>query len=249
MTQDLANKHVLVTGATGGIGSAIATAYAQAGARVIVGYNSNAEKAQALCQELPGQDHLVRQVNVTDSASLNSLAKELESELGHLDILVNNAGVTKVVPHDDLDNLEDADIDRILATNFRGPFACIRAFRPMLDACGEGLVINISSIAGTTAVGSSVAYCASKAALNSMTLSLARALSPKIRVVALAPGWVNGEYAKRADPAYLQEQMDKTPLGRIAEASDVADAALAVSTTLKFSTGCIIPVDGGRPLN
>jgi len=249
MTHKLTNKNVLVTGATGGIGSAIAAIYAEAGARVILGYNSNSEKAQALCNELAGEGHLVRQVNVTSSEDLAQLAKELQAKLGQLDILVNNAGVTKVVPHNDLDSLEDADIDHILATNFRGPFACIRAFRSMLDASGKGLVINISSIAGTTAVGSSVAYCASKAALNSMTLSLARALSPNIRVIALAPGWVNGEYAKRADPSYLQEQMDKTPLGRIAEASDVANAALAVSTTLGFSTGCIIPVDGGRPLN
>jgi len=97
-------------------------------------------------------------------------------------------------------------------------------------------------------VGSNVAYCASKAALNSMTMSLARALAPQIRVVAVSPGWVMGEYAKRADPAYLQEQIQKTPLGRLATAQDVAAAVLTVATRLNFSSGCIIPVDGGRPL-
>lgn len=247
--QTLAGKSVLITGAAGGIGSAIARAYANEGARVIVGYNSDEKKAQLLCDQLPGQGHLVRHVPVLDSVALTALADDIQSQWGQLDILVNNAGTTKVVPHDDLDSLEDQDIDKILATNFRGPFACIRALRPLLENSGEGLVINISSIAGTTAVGSSVAYCASKAALNSMTLSLARALAPKIRVVALAPGWVAGEYANRADPAYLQEQMDKTPLGRIADACDVADAAIAITTVMKFTTGSIIPVDGGRPLN
>ncbi|MBC6429101.1 MAG: SDR family oxidoreductase [Cellvibrionales bacterium] len=243
------DKRVLITGAAGGIGSAIARAYAAQGAQVLLGYNSNRDKAQALCDDLPGTGHLVRQIPVLDSPALQSLAQALRTEWGHLDILINNAGMTKMVPHADLDALEDRDIDQIMATNFRGPFACIRAFRPLLESSGDGLIINISSLAGTTAVGSCVAYCASKSALNNMTMSLARALAPKIRVVALAPGWVAGEYASKADPAYLQEQVDKTPLKRIATATDVAKAALALSQAMTFSTGCIIPVDGGRPLN
>ena len=124
----------------------------------------------------------------------------------------------------------------------------VRAFRSLLADRGNGLVINISSIAGTTAIGSNVAYCASKAAVDSMTKSLARALAPTIRVVSIAPGWVEGDYARRADPAYLQQQIDKTPLGRIARAEDVAAAAVGLSTSLRFATGCIVPVDGGRPL-
>lgn len=251
MMQNLTGKVVLITGAAGGIGSAISSAYAEAGAKVIVGYNSNSEKAESLCATLSGypeRGHVVKHVPILDTAALAALAGEIKSEIGRLDILVNNAGVTKVVPHQDLDDLEDEDIDRIFATNFRGSFACVRAFRPLLAEHGEGLVINISSIAGTTAVGSSVAYCASKAAINSMTMSLGRALAPDVRVVAIAPGWVAGEYANRVDPAYMQEQVDKTPLGRIANASDVADVAVALSTTMRFNTGCVIPVDGGRPL-
>ena len=251
MMKDLVGKVVLITGAAGGIGSAISLAYAAAGAKVIVGYNSSTEKAESLCATLSGypeRGHVVKHVPVLDSETLSLLANEIASETGRLDILVNNAGVTKSVPHDDLDSLEDEDIDRIFAANFRGSFACIRAFQSLLAVNGEGLVINISSIAGTTAVGSNVAYCASKAAINSMTMSLGRALAPSIRVVAVAPGWVAGEYASRVDPAYLQEQMNKTPLGRIANASDVADTAVALSTTVRFNTGCVIPVDGGRPL-
>ena len=248
MPKPLAGKVVLITGAAGGIGAAISTAYADAGATVIVGYNRSPDSAKALCAALSGGGHVARYAPVLDSGVLRSLAHAISSDFGRLDILVNNAGVTKVVPHDDLDALEDADIDRIFNTNVRGSFACVRAFRSLLAASGDGLVINISSIAGTTAVGSSVAYCASKAAIDSMTKSLGRALAPEIRVVSIAPGWVAGEYASRADPAYLQLQVDKTPLGRIARGADVAAAAIALSTTLRFNTGCIIPVDGGRPL-
>ena len=109
------------------------------------------------------------------------------------------------------------------------------------------MVVNISSIAGVTAIGSNVAYCASKAAMNSMTISLGRALAPEIRVVSVSPGWVFGEYAKKMDPAYIQEQIDKTPLGRLATPEDVADAVLAAATMLSYTTGAIISVDGGRP--
>lgn len=248
MSKQLSGKVVLITGAAGGIGAAMANAYADAGATVIAGYNSSAERASALCASLSGPGHRAVYAPVLDSGALGSLANRVSVDFGTLDILVNNAGVTKVVPHDDLDALKDADIDTIFTTNVRGSFACVRAFRSLLAASGDGLVINISSIAGTTAIGSSIAYCASKAAIDSMTKSLARALAPHIRVISLAPGWVDGEYAQRVDPGYLQQQVDKTPLGRIARAEDVAAAAIGLSTTLRFTTGCIIPVDGGRPL-
>lgn len=249
MAIDLSQKVALITGASGGIGSAIARALAREGARVIAGYNSNRDKAVSLCETLPGGGHLAKLTPVLDSAALGALAQEIESETGRLDILVNNAGVTKMIPHDDLDGLDDATIDHIFATNFRGAFACVRAFRNLLASSGDGLVVNISSIAGLIAAGSNVAYCASKAAMNSMTMSLARALAPQIRVVAVAPGWVDGEYAKRADPAYIQQQADKTPLGRIAQPEDVAATVVALISSVAFNTGCVIPVDGGRTLN
>jgi 3-oxoacyl-[acyl-carrier protein] reductase len=176
------------------------------------------------------------------------MAAQVRERYGKLDLLVNNAGITRPVPHADLDGLEDEWIDRILQTNFRGAFACVRAFKELLMAGEGGTVVNISSVAAVTGIGSNVAYCASKAAMDSMTRSLARALAPKIRVVSVSPGWVWGEYASRMEPAYIQEQINKTPLGRIAQPGDVAEAVLAVATTLAFSTGCIIPVDGGRPL-
>ena len=246
--QPLAGKVALVTGGGGGIGSAICRRLAEAGAQVIVNYNSNAQKAKAVMAALAGENHLALQASVTDSAALSQMAAQVRERYGKLDLLVNNAGITRPVPHADLDGLEDEWIDRILQTNFRGAFACVRACKELLMAGDGGTVVNISSVAAVTGIGSNVAYCASKAAMDSMTRSLARALAPKIRVVSVSPGWVWGEYASRMEPAYIQEQINKTPLGRIAQPEDVAEAVLAVATTLAFSTGCIIPVDGGRPL-
>jgi 3-oxoacyl-[acyl-carrier protein] reductase len=244
----LAGRVAIVTGGAGGIGSAICWALAMAGAAVVITYNSNADKAQALLAELPGSGHAVFQAPVDESEILKQLAEFVAGRYGRLDMLINNAGVTTPVPHDDLDGLSDEWIDRIFTTNWRGAFAMIRACQGLLTASGNGLVVNVSSVAGQTGIGSNVAYCASKAALDSLTRSLARALAPAVRVVSVSPGWVLGEYASRVDPAYLQAQVDATPLGRLAAPADVANAVLALATTLTFTTGAIIPVDGGRPL-
>ncbi|MEM7467928.1 MAG: SDR family oxidoreductase [Pseudomonadota bacterium] len=247
--QSLTKSVALVTGGGGGIGSAIARRLAESGAKLVITYNQNAQKAEAVMNSLAENDHLVVQASVTDSDALADLAQTIEQRYGRLDILVNNAGITRIVPHDDLNGLDDQLIDDIFRTNWRGALACVRAFRALLKAGDGGLIANISSIAARTAVGSNIAYCASKAALDSMTMSLARALSPEIRVVSVSPGWVDGEYAQRADPAYLQEQIDRTPLGRIARPEDVAEAVHALASGLTFTTGAIIPIDGGRPLN
>jgi 3-oxoacyl-[acyl-carrier protein] reductase len=110
------------------------------------------------------------------------------------------------------------------------------------------LIVNISSVAAISGIGSNVAYCASKAAVDSITRSLARALAPKIRVVSVSPGWVLGDYTQNIDPEYLQTQIDKTPLTRLASVEDVSNTVLALATHLTFTTGSIIPVDGGRLL-
>lgn len=246
-TQLLDNKIVLVTGGAGGIGAAICEACAAAGAQLVITYNTNAEKAKRLAARLPGE-HIVAHAPVDDSAALERLAGLVREHHGTLDILVNNAGITRTVPHTNLDALDDDLIDQIFRVNWRGAFAAARAFRPLLDNHDGGTIINISSIAGTTGFGSNIAYCASKAALDSLTRSLARALAPTIRVLSVAPGWVEGEYAQRFDPALLEQQRQHTPLGRIAYGEDVANAVLAAATMLTFSTGNIIHVDGGRPL-
>ena len=239
----------LVTGGGGGIGSAICRRLAAAGAQVVITYRGSQEKAEATLATLAGDGHWLVQASVTESEQMKAVARKIEEKYGRLDLLVNNAGITTPVPHDDLDSLTDEWIDRIFQTNWRGAFASIRACKELLMVGDGGTVVNLSSVAAVTGIGSNVAYCASKAAMDSMTRSLARALAPKIRVVSVSPGWVLGEYAKRMDPAYIQQQADLTPLARLASPEDVADTVWAVATTLTFMTGNIVPVDGGRPLS
>lgn len=238
----------VVTGASGGIGSAIARRLADDGMTVVVGYHSAADRAEELVAELAGDGHSAVQISVGDASSLTALADGLSASYGSVDVLVNCAGVTRPVAHDDLDGLDDELIDHIFATNWRGPFAVVRALRSLLDA-GEGAtVVNISSVAAVTGQGSNVAYCASKAALDSMTRSLGRALAPSIRFVSVSPGWVLGEYAKRMPAEIIDGQRAATPLQQLATPEVVAAAVSAAVNHLPFTTGAVIPVDGGRPL-
>lgn len=245
---ELREQVAVVTGGGGGIGRAICRRLAEAGAHIVITYSSDQGKARAAANALAGGNHLIIGAPVDDAAAQAKLASAVAEKYGRLDILVNNAGISKAVPHADLDGLDDDTIDQIFRVNWRGAFASIRALQPLLAAGTGGVAVNITSIAGRTGVGSNVAYCASKAAMDSMTRSLARALAPQIRVLSVSPGWVNGEYAQRMPRALIAEQEDKTPLGRIAEAEDVAEAVYAAVAHLRFSTGDIIPVDGGRPL-
>jgi 3-oxoacyl-[acyl-carrier protein] reductase len=263
---------ILVTGGAGEIGSAICRKFAEAGFDVIITYNSNKEKAEKLLAELnqltnnqSTKKHSIFHAPTTDAAKVEELRLFVKEKYGKLDILVNNAGITTPVPHADLEALSDEWIDKIMATNFRGSFAMCRVMKDLLmshvggqmsDVGGRMLdekssascIINISSIAGIYGIGSNVAYCASKAAVDSMTRSLARALAPHIRVVSVSPGFVEGEYTKNFDSAFLQNQLENTPLKRFAMGQDVANAVFAVATQLTFSTGNIITVDGGRLL-
>ena len=176
----------------------------------------------------------------------------MQARYGRCDILVNCAGTTRFVPHADLAGLDDALIDQILATNVRGPIAAVRAFQGLLAAPRDdgrtGLVVNISSIAAVTAMGSNVAYCASKAALDNMTRSLGRALAPAVRVLSVSPGLSDTDFVKSLDVTWRNEQAERTPLKRLALPQEVGRAVLAAATHLTFSTGTVIAVDGGRPL-
>ena len=249
MTQDqLQGRVVVVTGGSGGIGAFICRHFAQAGAIIVLTYRTRRQPAQQIVDALPGAGHWAQQVAVDDSAALKMLAAEVGSKHGRCDVLVNCAGVTRFVPHGELDALDDALIDDIFRVNWRGAFAAVRAFRSLLKAGGNGLVVNISSIAGVTGMGSNVAYCASKAALDCMTKSLARALAPEIRVVSVSPVLVDTEFVRGVDQRWRDEQAARTPLKRLATPDEVGAAVLAVATTLVYSNGCIIAIDGGRPL-
>ena len=184
----MTDKTVLITGGSGGIGAASALLFAEAGARVIVTHRPGKDAA-ALLARLPGKGHQALPLDVADTASILGL-REAMVQAGHttLDVLVNSAGFTKAVPHADLDALDDALIDEMFAVNWRGQFATIRAFASMLQASGDGLIVSISSIAAMNGTGSSIAYCAVKAGIDVMTKSLARALAPAVRVLAVSPG-------------------------------------------------------------
>jgi len=247
-----ASPVAVVTGGAGGIGAAICKGLAGAGFAVVVGFRHSAAAAELLATSLSGRGHAALSAPVTDSAALQGLAETVMERYQRCDVLVNCAGTTRFVPHGDLDGLDDALIDEILRTNVRGSFAAVRALLPLLKAStwpGGAVVVNISSIAARTAMGSNVMYCASKAAVDNLTLSLARALAPAVRVVAIAPGLVDTEFVKSLDPKWRDEQAARTPLGRLAAPGEVAAAVVAAVRDLTFTTGCTLSVDGGRPLN
>ncbi|MCH7856399.1 MAG: SDR family oxidoreductase [Gemmatimonadetes bacterium] len=244
----LDGKVALVAGGSRGIGAATARLFAEAGARVVITHRDSADAAAETLASLVGEGHRVVRASAVDTAALTAAATSVADTEGRLDVLVNNAAKSKVIPHHDLDALDDDFFDSVLQTNVRGAFATVRAFRRLLAADGGGLVVNISSLAARTAGGSNIAYSASKAAMDNMTLSLARALAPEIRVVSVAPGLVDTEFTRGWDPAVRQQNIDRTPLGRLATPEDVGRAVVAVATDLTFVTGIVIPVDGGRPL-
>ena len=247
----LEGKVALVTGGAGGIGSGICAVLAEAGATVLVGYNRSRDEAAALADCLPNKQagHLAYAVPVTDSAALSTLARELDEQYGRLDVLVNCHGTTRFVPAQDLDALDDELIDRVLATNVRGTFATVRAMNKLLAREGTGLVVNISSIAARLAIGSNIMYCASKAAVDTLTRSLALALAPKVRVVAVSPGLVATKAAKEFDQSFLDGHIARTPLGRLTTPHDIGNAVVALATHLTAVTGVVIPVDAGRSLS
>ena len=244
----LAGKVAVICGGSGGIGAASAGLLAAAGATVVVGYHSNAGKAEAVAAGLTGTGHLALPAPMTDSAALGRLAATVGDRFGRADILVNSAGMTKPVAHRELDGLTDELIDEVFKVNWRGPFAAVRAFRPLLAAGGDGLIVNISSIAATTGIGSSIAYCGAKAGLDIMSVALARALAPEIRVLVVSPGVVDTEFVAGRTAEANAKIAAGTPLKRVASTDEVARAVLACATHLTFSTGSIIQVDGGRHL-
>lgn len=248
MTNPLAGKVAVIIGATGGIGKATALRLAAAGARVVVTGQSGDTSTQAVVESLPGEGHMAAAVSLVDSNSLVALADAVRERYGHADILVNAAGFTKPVRHDDLDGLTDELIDDVFRVNWRGQFAAIRAFRELLAATGNGLVVNVSSISGTTGVGSNIAYCAAKAGIDIMAVSLGRSLAPQIRVINVSPGVVDTTFVSGRGADFNDKVAATTPLGRIGTPDDIAAAIEACATHLGFTTGVTVVVDGGRGL-
>jgi 3-oxoacyl-[acyl-carrier protein] reductase len=244
----LAGKVAVVSGGSSGIGAASVRALAAAGAKVVIGYNKGLERARELIAALPGDGHEAMHLPLEDTAQIRRVAAAVRDAFGHTDILVNSAGFTRMVPHHDLEALDDDLIDRVLTANVRGPFATIRAFVPLMRAAGDAVIVNISSGAAESGTGSSIIYAASKAALNTMSKALARVLGPEIRVVVIAPGLVHTGFVPGRTEAMMAQAALATPLKRAIEPEDVARAVMAAITHLTHTTGSIVGVDAGRHL-
>lgn len=246
MTQQ--RKVALVTGSATGIGRAAAIRFAREGLAVAVNYSrSEAEAKETLAQvRSHGVPALLCRANVASDSEVQAMVQRCIQELGGLDVLVSNAGTTRFIEHKNLEALTDEVWDEILGVNLKGTFFCCRAALPSLQERG-GAIVNVTSVAGLGGHGSSIPYSASKAAVNAMTKSLARAFAPRVRVNAVAPGPVLTRWlADHMD--MLEKWLEGTPMGRAATPDDIADVVAFLSLGSTLMTGQVVVVDGGRTM-
>ena len=246
----LEGKAAVITGGGTGVGRATALDLARAGCAVAVNYSKSKDDAEQTAAEARalGVKAIAVQADVADDAACRRLADTALRELGRLDILVANAGTTEFIPHHELDRLTPETWQRILGVNLIGPFQCARAVRAAMDANGGGAIVMTSSIAGTNGIGSSIPYCASKAALNNLTLTLARALAPSIRVNAVAPGFIRGRWLKEGygESYEMLEQLAsaRAVLKKVCDPEDISTVIVGLLTA-DLVTGQVVVVDGG----
>ena len=244
------NKVVVITGGTGSVGQAAAKRFADLGARIFLIVRKDLEKANQIINSLANQelDHRVFVASITDTAAIKSAVNEITIIANKCDLLINAAGITNSnVSNVNLNSYTDEIIDEILINNVRGTFAVIREFVPLLKNSKDSLVINITSAAGLRASQSNIMYGASKIALELITKTLSKTLSPNIRVVAVCPGILEGPTSGATKPVGWNEKMAKEiPLGRVGTADDVVATIEALATTLTYVTGSSIILDGGR---
>ncbi|MBX2821166.1 MAG: SDR family oxidoreductase [Rhodothermaceae bacterium] len=238
-------RSALITGSATGIGRAAAVRLAKAGINIAINYSRSEQEAIETQKmvEAEGVKSIVCKADVADEKAVVEMVDAAVDAFGQLDILVNNAGTTHFVPMGNLDGLEDVHWDRIMAVNVKGLFYCCRAATPHLKK-QKGVILNVTSVAGVTGVGSSIAYAASKAAAISVTKSLARVLAPDVRVNSIAPGIVMTRWVKGHED-HVETLSAQTPLGRAATAEDVAELIYAYTHHADFITGQNIVIDGG----
>lgn len=244
----MSQRVALVTGSATGVGRACAVRFAKLGYAVTVNYSKSRADAEETARlvEAEGVPVLLVQANIGDDAAVRDMVARTVAAFGGLDVLVNNAATTHFVNHTDLEALTDAVWDDILNVNLKGTFYCCRAAMPHLKE-RNGNIVSVSSVAGLTGSGSSIPYCASKGALNTLTQSLARAFGPEVRVNAVAPGpiltrWLAGREAQ------IEKYLELAPLKRAADPEDVADVVLFLATGTTLTTGQVVVVDGGRTM-
>jgi 3-oxoacyl-[acyl-carrier protein] reductase len=240
-------KVAIITGASSGIGAATAKELAKRRWRVVVNYSRNDAQAKAVVDNC--KDAIAIKGDVANDEDCRKVAKAALDKWGRIDALVNSAGTTKFVKHTDLEGLSADDILGVFRVNVVGPYQMIRACSAALKE-GKGAIVNISSVASLLGTGSSIAYAASKAALDTMTFSLARALAPEVRVNIVAPGYVNTPWQVAAHGVEGAAEAERrfaamAPLKAAAEPEDIADAVCWLLEGARRVTGEIIYVDGG----
>ena len=244
-------KRALVTGGATGIGRAAVLHLARAGYDIALNYRTSADAARAVAAEAEaaGAKVLLLPCDVADESSVRAMLREVENKFGDLEVLINNAGTTVSTPPKDLDAVSLEDWDRVFAVNVRGLFLVTRASVPLLKRGRNPCVVNTASIVGLRPGPQPLAYAASKAAVVALTKTLAGALGPEIRVNAVAPGWMEGDWMNRMLGENYQRLMERrakaTPLQRCVTADDVAETMLSLIEHNKFVSGEIVVVDGG----
>jgi 3-oxoacyl-[acyl-carrier protein] reductase len=242
----LEGQVALVTGGGTGIGRGISMAFAREGAHVAVNYSKSRDKAEDTVRQIEaaGGRAIALQGDVSREADARRLVESAVREWGRLDILVNNAGWTRRTPHNDLEALTDEVWQKTLGVNVLGAWYCVKHAVPQMQRQGRGVVINVTSVAAFNGLGSSMAYCASKAALTALTKSLARAFGPTVRVNNLAPGLVRTDFVDWPPGVYEEGQQNiSTPA--LATPQDLGDAAVFLAADARATTGMTIFVDGG----
>jgi 3-oxoacyl-[acyl-carrier protein] reductase len=245
------SKVAIVTGSASGIGAATAVELSRRGFSVLVNYSKSREQAEKVAAKC--KDTIVVQADVAEDAQCRKLVQAAMDKWGRVDALVNNAGTTKFVKHADLEGLSADDFLRIYRLNVVGPFQMVRACAPALKAA-KGAVVNVSSVAALLGTGSSIAYAASKSALNSLTYSLARVLGPEVRVNAVCPGyvdtpWQTNAFGKERANQAAAHYSTLVPLKDYARPEDVAETIAWLIEGARQTTGDTIFIDGGMHIS
>jgi 3-oxoacyl-[acyl-carrier protein] reductase len=239
----------LVTGGNGGLGQRICHALAREGVNIAVMYARSRDQAEGVAETLAsehGVEAAAFACDITDQAAVEALIAQVTARFGRLDILVNDAAYNKAIPFQELDNLTIEEWDKILAVNLTGPMRLTKAVAPVMKAQGQGRIVNISSVAGLSPTGSSIAYAVSKAGLNHLTKCMAVALAPETLVNCVAPGLLEGT---RATANLRNEQIERAAAGALlkkaADKDDCADMVVTMCRT-DTMTGQTVVIDAGR---